>query len=193
MRRISSITLLSHCQWKNLAAFSNAAGSGEGLGISEIYARAKQNLALSDITKVKQMANGLPVFVKGIQDPDDALAAIAAGADGIWVSNHGGRELNGAPASIDTLAAVAEAVNHRVPVVFDSGIRRGEDVAKAIALGADVVALGRPMLWGLNQGGAAGVQSVYEHLAEELKIVMQLTGSHTVAELQHAKIIDAKF
>ena len=178
---------------ENLAAFSNAAGSGEGLGISEIYARAKQDLALSDITKVKQMANGLPVFVKGIQDPDDALAAIAAGADGIWVSNHGGRELNGAPASIDTLAAVAKAVNHRVPVVFDSGIRRGEDVAKAIALGADVVALGRPMLWGLNQGGAAGVQSVYEHLAEELKIVMQLTGSHTVAELQHAKIIDAKF
>jgi len=178
---------------ENLAAFSNAAGSGEGLGIADIYARAKQDLSLRDINKVKEMAHGLPVIVKGIQDPDDALAAIAAGADGIWVSNHGGRELNGAPASIDTLAAITKAVNRRVPVIFDSGIRRGEDVAKALALGADVVALGRPMLWGLNQGGAAGVQSVYEHLATELKIVMQLTGAHTVAELQRAKIINAKF
>lgn len=178
---------------ENLAAFSNAAGSGEGLGIADIYARAKQDLSLRDINKVKEMAHGLPVIVKGIQDSDDALAAIAAGADGIWVSNHGGRELNGAPASIDTLAAIAKAVNRRVPVIFDSGIRRGEDVAKALALGADVVALGRPMLGGLNQGGAAGVQSVYEHLATELRIVMQLTGAHTVAELQRAKIINAKF
>ena len=177
----------------NLAAFSNAAGTGEGLSIAEIYARAKQDLALSDIKKIKDMASGLPVIVKGIQDPEDALAAIAGGADGIWVSNHGGRELNGAPASIDVLADIAKAVNHRVPIIFDSGIRWGEDIAKAIALGADVVALGRPMLWALNLGGAAGVQSAYEHLAEELKIVMQLTGSHTVAELKHAKIIEAKF
>ena len=177
----------------NLAAFSNAAGTGEGLSIAEIYARAKQDLALSDIKKIKDMASGLPVIVKGIQDPEDALAAIAGGADGIWVSNHGGRELNGAPASIDVLADIAKAVNHRVPIIFDSGIRWGEDIAKAIALGADVVALGRPMLWALNLGGAAGVQSAFEHLAEELKIVMQLTGSHTVAELKHAKIIAAKF
>ena len=177
----------------NLAAFSNAAGTGEGLSIAEIYARAKQDLALSDITKIKDMASGLPVIVKGIQDPEDALAAIAGGADGIWVSNHGGRELNGAPASIDVLADIAKAVNHRVPIIFDSGIRWGEDIAKAIALGADVVALGRPMLWALNLGGAAGVQSAFEHLAEELKIVMQLTGSHTVAELKHAKIIEATF
>lgn len=177
----------------NLAAFSNAAGTGEGLSIAEIYARAKQDLALSDIKKIKDMASGLPVIVKGIQDPEDALAAIAGGADGIWVSNHGGRELNGAPASIDVLADIAKAVNHRVPIIFDSGIRWGEDIAKAIALGADVVALGRPMLWALNLGGAAGVQSAFEHLAEELKIVMQLTGSHTVGELKHAKIIEAKF
>ena len=177
----------------NLAAFSNAAGTGEGLSIAEIYARAKQDLALSDIKKIKDMASGLPVIVKGIQDPEDVLAAIAGGADGIWVSNHGGRELNGAPASIDVLADIAKAVNHRVPIIFDSGIRWGEDIAKAIALGADVVALGRPMLWALNLGGAAGVQSAFEHLAEELKIVMQLTGSHTVAELKHAKIIAAKF
>ena len=177
----------------NLAAFSNAAGTGEGLSIAEIYARAKQDLALSDIKKIKDMASGLPVIVKGIQDPEDVLAAIAGGADGIWVSNHGGRELNGAPASIDVLADIAKAVNHRVPIIFDSGIRWGEDIAKAIALGADVVALGRPMLWALNLGGAAGVQSAFEHLAEELKIVMQLTGSNTVAELKHAKIIEAKF
>ncbi|MDR0899215.1 MAG: alpha-hydroxy-acid oxidizing protein [Lactobacillaceae bacterium] len=174
---------------ENLASFSNAAGSGQGMNIADIYAKARQSLNLADIKKVKSMAHGLPVFVKGIQDPEDAVAAIDFGADGIWVSNHGGRELNGAPGSIDVLPSIAQAVGKRVPIVFDSGIRRGEDVGKALALGADVVALGRPMLWALNLGGAQGVSDAFNHLAMEFNIVMQLTGSHNIEEMKKAHIL----
>lgn len=96
--------------------------------------------------------SGLPVIVKGIESPEDADMAIKAGADAIWVSNHGGRQLDSAPATIDVLPAIAKVVNKRVPIVFDSGVRRGSHVFKALASGADVVAVGRPILYGLNLG-----------------------------------------
>lgn len=150
--------IVSHFQFPlpmpNLAAYS--ASDGVGKGISEIYAAAKQDFVPSDIAKVKDMS-GLPVFVKGIQSPEDAIVAIQAGADGIWVSNHGGRQLDGGPASISVLPAIAKAVNHQVPVIFDCGVRRGQHVFKALASGADLVAIGRPVIYGLNLGGAEGV------------------------------------
>lgn len=102
--------------------------------------------------------------------------AIGAGAKGVWVSNHGGRQLNGGPASFDVLADIAKAVNHKVPIIFDSGVRRGSHVFKALASGADLVAIGRPVIYGLALGGAQGVTSVFEHLNDELKIDMQLAG-----------------
>ncbi|QSQ99396.1 alpha-hydroxy-acid oxidizing protein [Lactococcus garvieae] len=139
----------------NLAAFSESDGVGKG--IFEIYAEAKQGLVLSDIQKIKNWTN-LPVIVKGIQDPVDAMEAIAAGADGIWVSNHGGRQLDGGPASFTVLPRIAQVVNKRVPIIFDSGVRRGEHVFKALASGADLVAIGRPVLYGLNLGGKEGVK-----------------------------------
>ena len=132
----------------------------------------------------------LPVFVKGIQAPADAEAAIAAGADGIWVSNHGGRQLDGGPASFECLPKVAEAVHKRVPIVFDSGVRRGEHVFKALASGADLVAIGRPVIYGLNLGGAAGVQSVFEHLNKELSITMQLAGTKTIDDVKNTTVVD---
>jgi L-lactate dehydrogenase (FMN-dependent) and related alpha-hydroxy acid dehydrogenases len=171
----------------NLAGYS--AGDGEGKGISEIYASAKQGIVPTDIQKIKDMS-GLPVFVKGIQSPDDAELAIQFGADGIWVSNHGGRQLDGGPASFALLPYIAEVVDKRVPIVFDSGVRRGEHVFKALASGADLVALGRPIIYGLNLGGAQGVTDVIEHLNMELAITMQLAGTKTIDDVKNTELLD---
>lgn len=171
----------------NLAAYSDSDGAGKG--ISEIYAAAKQDFTPADIGKIKEMS-GLPVIVKGIQSPDDALASIAAGADGVWVSNHGGRQLDGGPASFAVLPSIAAAVNHRVPVIFDSGIRRGQHVFKALASGADLVAIGRPVIYGLNLGGAEGVKSVFDHLNMELSITMQLAGTKDIDAVKQTKLLD---
>ncbi|MBS4460103.1 lactate oxidase [Lactococcus petauri] len=170
----------------NLAAFSESDGVGKG--IFEIYAEAKQGLVLSDIQKIKNWTN-LPVIVKGIQDPVDAMGAIAAGADGIWVSNHGGRQLDGGPASFTVLPRIAQVVNKRVPIIFDSGVRRGEHVFKALASGADLVAIGRPVLYGLNLGGKEGVKSVFEHLNKELSITMQLAGAKDIEAIKNTDLL----
>lgn len=171
----------------NLAGYS--AGDGEGKGISEIYASAKQGIVPTDIQKIKDMS-GLPVFVKGIQSPDDAELAIQFGADGIWVSNHGGRQLDGGPASFEVLPLVAQQVAKRVPIIFDSGVRRGEHVFKALASGADLVAIGRPIIYGLNLGGAQGVTSVIDHLNHELSITMQLAGTKTIDAVKETTLLD---
>ncbi len=113
-----------------------------------------------------------------------AEIAIQAGAAGIWVSNHGGCQLNGGPASFDVLRAISDRVNKRVPIVFDSGVRRGPHVFKALANGADIVALGRPIVYGIALGGAQGTQSVVGHLNKELKIVMQLAGTQTIEDIK---------
>ncbi|CAJ1183520.1 L-lactate oxidase [Companilactobacillus paralimentarius DSM 13238 = JCM 10415] len=170
----------------NLAGYS--AGDGEGKGISEIYASAKQGIVPTDIEKIKNMS-GLPVIVKGIQSPDDAELAIDFGADGIWVSNHGGRQLDGGPASFEVLPDIADAVDQRVPVIFDSGVRRGEHVFKALASGADLVAIGRPIIYGLNLGGAQGVTDVIEHLNMELSITMQLAGTKTINDVKNTELL----
>jgi 4-hydroxymandelate oxidase len=119
---------------------------------------------------------GLPVILKGILSPADALRAIDEGADGIIVSNHGGRALDTAPASIEALPRVAEAVAGRIPVLMDGGIRRGTDVVKALALGAKAVLVGRPCIHGLAVGGALGVAHVLKILRTELEIALALTG-----------------
>lgn len=170
----------------NMAQLTNDDGTGKG--IADIYAAAAQVILPSDIKRVTEYTN-LPVIVKGVQDPDDAQTAIEAGVAGIWVSNHGGRQLNGDPASFDTLEAIAERVNKRVPNIFDSGVRRGSHVFKALASGADLVAIGRPIFYGLALGGAQGAQSVVEHLNDEFKIVMQLAGAQTIEDVKKAKLV----
>lgn len=169
----------------NLTKFSE--GDGKGKGIGEIYASAAQKISENDVRRIAEYTH-LPVIVKGIQSPEDALRAIGAGAAGIYVSNHGGRQLNGGPASIDVLPAIAKAVNHQVPIIFDSGVRRGSHVFKALAAGADLVAMGRPVIYGLALGGAQGVQSVFEELNHELEITMQLAGTKTVEDIKHAPL-----
>jgi len=162
-------------------------GKTQGQGIGKIFAAAQNRLTPYDIMRVKAMTR-LPVIVKGIQHPDDAEIAILAGADAIWVSNHGGRQLDGAPASFDVLADVATRVNKRVPIIFDSGIRRGQHIFKAIASGADVVAIGRPVIYGLALGGWRGVVSVFDYLKKDLARVMTLAGTQTVDDIKNIQL-----
>ena len=135
----------------------------------------KRDLSFSDIGFLRE-ASGMPVIVKGIVAPEDIRQSLAAGAAAIWVSNHGGRQLDGVPGAISMLRPAADVVQGRAPIIFDSGIRRGIDVFKALALGATVVAVGRPVLWGLIAGGAPGVKSVYAHITAEIKSAMMLAG-----------------
>lgn len=167
-------------------------GSGKNMSLNNIYAQSKQKITRDDVKFLKEYS-GLPVFVKGLQSPDDALLAIGAGADGIWVSNHGGRQLDGAPGSFDTLEGISKAVAGRVPIVFDSGIRRGEHIFKALASGADIVALGRPVLYGLALGGWKGVRSVLEYFEQDLKRVMQLAGTQTIEDVKNATLFENKY
>jgi 4-hydroxymandelate oxidase len=123
----------------------------------------------------------LPIILKGIVRADDAVRAIEHGAAAVWVSNHGGRQLDTAIASLDALPPIVDAVAGRVPVVVDGGVRRGTDIVKALALGANVVAIGRPQLWGLAAGGEDGVRRVLEMLREEFALAMALCGCASVA------------
>jgi len=126
------------------------------------------------------------LLLKGIVRPDDAIRAVDAGAAGIVVSNHGGRQLDGAPATIDVLPRIVDAVAEKVPVLVDGGIRSGTDVLKALALGARAVMIGRPVLWGLAVGGSSGVRSVLEIFREELSTAMALAGCSSIKTIDRS-------
>jgi 4-hydroxymandelate oxidase len=131
----------------------------------------------------------LPILLKGVLHPADAELALEHGVDGLIVSNHGGRQLDATPASLDRLAPIAEAVGGRVPLLLDGGVRRGTDVAKAMALGARAVAIGRPVLWGLAVAGEAGVRRVLELLRVELTNALTLLGVGAPAELTRDQVV----
>ncbi len=126
---------------------------------------------------------GVPVLTKGHLRGDDALRAVECGAAGVIVSNHGARNLDTVPATAVALPGVVAAIDGRAPVLVDGGIRRGTDVAKALAVGADAVLVGRPIIWGLAVGGAAGAQQVIEILRTELEMAMALLGAQTLADI----------
>jgi len=126
---------------------------------------------------------GIPVLLKGVMSPEDGKRAIHYGVDGIIVSNHGGRNLDLLPATIDALPRIAEAVAGRIPVLLDSGIRRGTDVLSALALGAKAVFVGRPYIYGLAIAGARGVERVINILRDEFQRAMALTGRRSIAEI----------
>jgi 4-hydroxymandelate oxidase len=140
-----------------------------------------------DVAWIREAAP-VPLVVKGILHPDDAESAIQAGAAAIIVSNHGGRNLDTVPATIEALSRVAERVAGRVPVLVDGGIRRGTDVLKALALGANAVLIGRPYVYGLAVGGAAGAAAVIEILRRELAQAMALTGRTTIAGIDRTVV-----
>lgn len=130
----------------------------------------------------------VPVLLKGILNPDDAEQAIKMGASGIIVSNHGGRNLDTTPATIEALPRIAERVNKRIPILMDGGIRRGTDILKAIATGATAVLVGRPICYGLASGGEKGVTKTLEILKAEFEMAMALTGRSTIADIDRSLI-----
>lgn len=146
------------------------------------------SLSWNDLPVLREMTN-LPIVLKGIQHPADAERAVDAGVDAIVVSNHGGRQVDGAIGSADALAEIAPRVGDRIDVLFDSGIRSGADAFKAIALGARAVLVGRPYVYGLSLAGAEGVVATMNHLQAEFDLTMGLTGCATLdgvtAELLH--------
>jgi 4-hydroxymandelate oxidase len=139
------------------------------------------SVTFDDIAWLRELT-GLPVVVKGVLRADDAVRCVEAGAVGVVVSNHGGRQLDGAVASADALREVVEAVGDSAEVYVDGGIRRGTDVVKALALGARAVMVGRPVLWGLAVGGADGVRDVLAAIQADLVQTMQLCGVTSLAE-----------
>jgi lactate 2-monooxygenase len=139
-------------------------------------------LTWDDLTFLREHTS-LPLLLKGILHPDDANRALDAGAAGIIVSNHGGRQVDGAIPALDALPGVVAAVRDRAPVLFDSGIRRGADVFRAVALGAQAVLLGRPYMWGLTLGGEAGVRDVVLNTLADLDLTLALSGYTSCAQL----------
>ena len=148
------------------------------------------NLTWEDVDWLRSISP-LPVIIKGLLAPDDARLAVEHGAAAIIVSNHGGRQLDGAPAAITVLPAIVDAIAGRVEVLLDGGVRRGTDVFKALALGARAVLVGRPVLWGLTLDGEAGVRAVLECLRNEIDLAMALAGCRRLNEIDSTFVIRA--
>jgi L-lactate dehydrogenase (cytochrome) len=142
-----------------------------------------------DVEWIKKIWPG-KLILKGILDVDDAKTAVKLGADAIVVSNHGGRQLDGAPSSISMLPAVADAVGSDIEVLFDGGIRTGADVMRALALGARACLIGRAYIYGLGAGGKAGVAKAIDILEKELSVAMALTGTNRIADIDGRVLVD---
>lgn len=146
------------------------------------------SITWNDISWLKKITS-LPVLIKGVLTVEDSLLALEYGADGIVVSNHGGRQLDGVPATIEVLSSVVRAVSNRCPVFIDGGVRTGADVFKCLALGARMVFVGRPVLWGLACDGARGVGSVMEILRNELELTMKLSGCAKLTDITSSMVL----
>jgi 4-hydroxymandelate oxidase len=166
------------------------AGRDEEMTPGDVSALVDPTLDWSDVERIAA-DSPLPVLVKGILSPRDAELAAEHGARGVVVSNHGGRQLDTVLASADALGPIVDAVGDRLEVLVDGGIRRGTDVLKALALGAEAVLVGRPVLWGLAVDGAAGAQRVLELLLGEFDTALALAGAPRAAELERSFVSPA--
>ena len=146
---------------------------------------------LDDLLWLREQTT-LPLLVKGVLNPDDALQLQQLGIDGLIVSNHGGRTLDGLPATLEMIGAIRAAVGPELPLLLDSGVRRGTDVFKALALGANAVLIGRPQLHALAVAGALGVAHMLKLLRDELEITMALAGCPTIADITTTSLIQTK-
>jgi lactate 2-monooxygenase len=154
-----------------------------------IYSRP--SLTWDDLPFLRERTS-LPIVLKGILHPDDARRAAAAGVDGVIVSNHGGRQVDGAIATIEALPGVVDAVADQIPVLLDSGVRGGADVFKALALGARATLIGRPYAYGLAVAGEAGVREVIRNLAADVDLTLGLAGCRSVAEVTRESLMVAR-
>ena len=152
---------------------------------TEIYSRP--SLRWEDLLRIRDLTS-LPVLLKGILHPDDARRALESGFDGLIVSNHGGRQLDGAIATLDALPPIVEVVGDRIPVLLDSGIRSGADILKALALGATAVLVGRPYVYGLAIAGETGVREVLLNLLADFDLALGLSGATAIGELADATL-----
>ena len=159
-------------------------GSGEPRAAVQRFVAtySRPSLTWENLPFLRQQTK-LPIVLKGVLHPDDARRALDAGVDGIVVSNHGGRQIDGAITSLEALPGVVAVVAGRVPVLFDSGIRGGADVFKALALGARAVLLGRPYVYGLALAGQAGVEEVIGNLIGEFELTLSLAGCRSVRDI----------
>ncbi len=179
-------------QRENLKALGAKAARAEHINETAIYSEVLDpTLTWAGIDWIRSFAK-LPILLKGILSPEDARLAVEHGAAGVLVSNHGARNLDTTPATIEALPGVIEAVEGRIPVLMDGGVRRGTDIVKALALGARAVLIGRPYLWGLAYAGAQGVEQVVTLLRNELKMAMALCGRRTLAEIDRSVLWEAK-
>ena len=175
--------------------FGNYVQSNSPESVSALAARMGSlldpSMSWEDVDMVRAHWKGR-LILKGVLHPDEASQAVKHGVDAIIVSNHGGRQLNGAIASVRALPAVVQAVNGTIPVLLDGGIRRGSDIFKAVALGASAVLIGRPHLWGLSVAGKDGVQWVLEMLHGELDRTMGLAGASNIEEIRTGQFMKAR-
>lgn len=148
------------------------------------------SLTWDDLAWLRERTD-LPILLKGVLRPDDAETALDHGVDGLVVSNHGGRQLDGAVGALHALPRIAEAVDGQVPIVFDSGVRRGPDALKTLALGADAVAIGRPYIYGLALAGEDGVRDVLRNFLGDLDVALGLAGYTDVADLDRSALWQA--
>ena len=153
---------------------------------TQVYSRPSLNW--DDLPRLRERTS-LPILLKGILHPDDAARAVDAGMDGIVVSNHGGRQVDGSIATLDALPAVVDAVAGRAPVVIDSGVRGGADAFKALALGATAVSFGRPYVYGLGIAGEDGVREVIQNFVADLDLTMALSGCASVGEIDRDALV----
>jgi isopentenyl diphosphate isomerase/L-lactate dehydrogenase-like FMN-dependent dehydrogenase len=158
---------------------------GAAAKFTEIY--SNPGLSWKDLAFLRSRTK-LPILLKGVLHSDDARLALEHGMDGIVVSNHGGRQVDGAIAALDALPAAADAIGGRIPVLFDSGIRTGPDIFKALALGAAAVLLGRPYVYGLALGGADGVREVIRNVLADFDLTMGLSGCRSLAEIMQERL-----
>ena len=178
-------------------SFRNIVGHAEGVSdVDSLFSWTAEQfdptLNWSDVEWIKKHWGG-KLIIKGIMDPEDARLAAQSGADALIVSNHGGRQLDGAPSSISALPAIVEAVGEQIEVHLDSGIRSGQDVLKAIALGAKGTYIGRPFLYGLGAQGEAGVSKALEIIHKELDLTMAFCGERELTKINQSHLLPGTF
>ena len=188
--------VLRHVEWFARRGWDEAFGHGlvmgnfgkkSGIGkrvvmMEYVNKMFDQSVTWDDLEWLKSIWGG-DILIKGITTEEDAKEAVARGANGVWVSNHGGRQLDGLPATIDVLPGIVDAVDGKAEVFLDSGVRRGSDVIKAVARGARACMIGRPYVYGLGAGGQAGVERVIDHIRAEIDTTLALIGCPSISKL----------